>query len=94
MRVIGVEALRAFYRRHADAEQQVKAWVAEAKEARWDKPMDIKERYPSASLLENDRVVFNLKGNKYRLLVRVSYKSQLVRVERIGTHAEYDRWKL
>ncbi len=94
MRVIGVEVLDAFCRRHTDVDQQVKAWVAEAKEAVWLKPADVKGRYPSASLLGGDRVVFNLKGNKYRLLVKVSYKSGIVRVQRIGTHAEYDKWKL
>lgn len=94
MRVIGVEALDAFCRRHADVDQQTKAWVAEVKEARWCKPADIKRRYPSASFLEGDRIVFNLKGNKYRLLVKVSYKSGIVRVQKMGTHAEYDKWKL
>lgn len=94
MRVIGVEALHAFCRRHADVDQQVKAWAAEARQARWRKPAEVKERYPSASLLEDDRVVFNLKGNKYRLLVRMGYKSGIVRVQKIGTHAEYDKWNL
>jgi mRNA interferase HigB len=94
LRVIGVEALHAFCRRHADVDQQVKAWAAEARQARWRKPAEVKERYPSASLLEDDRVVFNLKGNKYRLLVRMGYKSGIVRVQKIGTHAEYDKWNL
>ena len=89
-----MEVLDTFCRRHTDVDQQVKAWVAEVREARWLKPADIKERYPSASLLEGDRVVFNLKGNKYRLLVKVSYKSGVVRVQKIGTHEENDKWKL
>lgn len=89
-----MEVLDAFCRRHTDVDQQVKAWVAEVKEAVWLKPADVKGRYPSASLLGGDRMVFNLKGNKYRLLVKVSYKSGIVRVQRIGTHAEYDKWKL
>ena len=94
MRVIGVEVLDAFCCRHADVDQQVRAWVAEAKQAQWRKPMDIKGRYPCASFLKGGRVVFNLKGNKYRLLARVGYKSQIVRVLEIGTHAEYDTWNL
>lgn len=94
MRVIGAEALQDFCRRHADVDQSVKAWVAEARDARWREPMDIKGRYPNASFLKGDRVVFNLKGNKYRLLVRVRYEGQIVRVEKIGTHAEYDKWNL
>ncbi len=89
-----MEALHAFSCRHADVDQQVKAWVAEARQARWRKPVDIKQRYPHASFLEGDRVVFNLKGNQYRLLVRVGYESQIVRVQKIGTHAEYDKWNL
>ncbi len=89
-----MEVLDSFCRRHTDVDQQVKAWVAEAREARWLKPADVKGRYPSASFLGGDRVVFNLKGNKYRLLVKVSYKSGIVRVQMIGTHAEYDKWKL
>lgn len=89
-----MEVLDTFRRRHADVDQQVKAWVAEVRQARWRKPADIKERFPSASFLEGDRVVFNLKGNRYRLLVRVGYQSQIVRVQKIGTHAEYDKWNL
>jgi mRNA interferase HigB len=94
LRVIGRGCLDAFCHRHADVREQIKAWLAEVEEARWCKPTDIKERYPSASLLENNRVVFNLKGNKYRLIAKVSYKNQVVRVMKVGTHAEYDRWKL
>ena len=89
-----MEVLDTFCRRNTDVDQQVKAWVAEAKEACWLKPADVKVRYPSASLLGGDRVVFNLKGNRYRLLVKVSFKSGIVRVQMIGTHAEYDKWKL
>lgn len=89
-----MEALHAFCRQHADVDQQVKVWVAEARQAQWRKPTDIKERYPSASLLGGDRVVFNLKGNKYRLLAKLGYKTGIVRVQKIGTHAEYDKWNL
>ena len=84
----------SFYRQYADVKEKVKAWISEVKEAKLYKPMDIKERYVSASFLEGDRVVFNLKGNRYRLVVRVSYKNQVVRVMKAGTHAEYDKWKL
>lgn len=94
MRVLGLDILDNFRRHHADAEEQVKAWVAEVKDAEWSKPTELKERYPRASILEDNRVVFRLKGNSYRLVVKISYKSQIVRVERAGTHAEYDKWKL
>lgn len=94
LRVIGRETLNVFCRQHADVRSQVNAWLAEVRATKWHNPADLKERYPSASLLENDRVVFNLKGNKYRLVVKVGYRSQVVRVLKIGTHAEYDKWKL
>jgi mRNA interferase HigB len=94
LRVVGVEDLLAFCHRHTDVDQQVKAWIAEAKEARWSRPADIKGRYPSASLLAGDRVVFNLKGNRYRLVVRVNYKIGIVKVQKVGTHADYDKWNL
>lgn len=94
MKVIGMKVLYDFGRQHADVIQQIRAWHAEVKQAEWQKPMDIKERYPAASILDSKRVVFNLKGNSYRLLVEVSYKNQAVRIRRIGTHAEYDKWNL
>lgn len=70
----------------------VDAWVRETKAAGWRTPADIKARYPAASFLANSRVVFNIKGNKYRLDTRVAYQTSVVVVKRIGTHAEYSRW--
>lgn len=92
--MVGVDALVAFAKKHADAESPLQAWLAEAKDAEWRTPQDVKDRYAHASILAGDRVVFNVKGNDYRLLVRISYVVGIVRVERIGTHAEYDKWKL
>ena len=66
--------------------------MAEAEEAEWDIPLDVKERYPSASIIGGGRVVFNIKGNRYRLDTKISYKNQTVLIKRIGTHAEYDEW--
>ena len=94
MKVIGRKVLDDLCRKHAEVRGQVGAWLTEAEEAQWHKPVDIKERYSSASLLEGDRVVFNLKGNKYRLVTKVSYKNQVVQVMKAGTHAEYNSWKL
>ncbi len=94
MRVIGLNILDDFRHRHTDAEEQVKAWIAEVKEAEWSTPLEVKQRYPRASVLEDNRMVFRLKGNHYRLVAKVSYKNQIVRVERVGTHAEYDKWNL
>ena len=94
MRVVGLHAIEAFGRRHADAKRRLEAWIAEARDAEWEKPQDVKNRYPNASILSGNRVVFNIKGNSYRLVVRISYPAKVVRIERIGTHAEYDSWNL
>ncbi|MBI2480484.1 MAG: type II toxin-antitoxin system HigB family toxin [Planctomycetia bacterium] len=92
MRVIGKETLEDFKRRHADVRSQVDTWLAEVEDAEWDSPNDIKARFAAASFLPNNRVVFNLKGNSYRLDVNVAYNTKVVLIKRIGTHAEYDTW--
>ena len=91
MRVIAVSTLRGFWEKHPAAEQQLKAWHDEARHARWNTPQDIKDRYASASFVGNNRVVFNIKGNDFRLIVAVSYRFQAVYIKFVGTHAEYDR---
>lgn len=93
MRVIGKPLLYAFSERHSDVKSQIGLWLAEAEDAKWGNPNELKARYASASLVK-DRVVFNLKGGNYRIVARVDYIRQLIRVEKIGTHKEYDRWKL
>lgn len=93
MKVVGRAHLEEFTRHHADVRSQVEAWLCEAEEAQWRSPQDIKERYAHASFLADNRVVFNLKGNKYRLDTKVSYKNQLVSIQRVGTHADYETWK-
>lgn len=90
MRVIAVATLRAFWERHPDAEQPLKAWYQEAANANWTQPADIKAQYRSASVLKNRRVVFNIKGNDYRLIVAIAYKLQIVFIKFVGTHKEYD----
>ena len=92
MRVIAVSTLKAFWEQpvYRDAEQPLKAWFEEVSHANWQQPSDIKAQYGSASILKNRRVVFNIKGNDYRLVVAVSYKMQLVFVKFIGTHRAYD----
>jgi mRNA interferase HigB len=77
---------------HAEVASMVDAWLAEAKAATWRTPADVKARYASASILANNRVVFNLKGNKYRLDTKIAYQTGVVVVKRIGTHAKYTRW--
>lgn len=90
MRVIAVTALRAFWQQHPDAEQPLKAWFEEASKASWTQPSDIKAQYRSAGILKNRRVVFNIKGNEYRLIVAIAYRLQIVYVKFIGTHRQYD----
>lgn len=90
MRLIAVKALRDFWTRHPAAEQPLRAWVDEVRNADWRRPSDIKAQYGNASVLKNRRVVFNIKGNDYRLVVAVAYRLQVVYVKFIGTHAQYD----
>ncbi|CCN22792.1 type II toxin-antitoxin system HigB family toxin [Bordetella bronchiseptica] len=91
MRVIALGTLRQFWEKPPAAEQPLKAWVDEASKARWAQPADIKAQYRSASILKNRRVVFNIKGNDYRLIVAVAFKLGIVYVKFVGTHVEYDR---
>jgi mRNA interferase HigB len=90
MKVIAVATLRKFWEKHADAEHALRAWHDEAAHAEWKQPDDIKAQYRSASILKNRRVVFNIKGNDYRLIVAVAYKVGVVYVKFVGTHAQYD----
>lgn len=90
MKIVSVKILREFWMHHPDAEQHLKAWVDEVKQANWTQPADIKAKYRSASILKNRRVVFNIKGNDYRLIVSVAYRFGAVYIKFIGTHAEYD----
>ena len=94
MQVIGLPTLQDLKNRHADVRTQVDAWLSEVEIAQWDSPQYIKSRYSSASILSDNQVVFNLKGNKYRLLVKIDYKRKIISVQKAGTHAEYSRWKL
>lgn len=91
MRVIAKKVLRDFWTKHADCEEQLKSWYKETKEANWKGPMDIKREYQSASFLQDNRVVFNLKGNKYRLIVRINFDYGVVWIRFIGTHSQYDK---
>ena len=91
MRIIARSTLKLFWIKYTDAEQPLKAWFEIAKASIWAKPNDIKEVFRSADILSNNRVVFNIKGNKYRLIVSVKYDLKIVYVRFIGTHAEYDK---
>ena len=91
MRVIAKKILREFWQKHPDCEQQLKAWFQETSNAEWKNTRNIKIEYPSASFLADNRVVFNIKGNHYRLIVRINYDYQMVWIRFIGTHAEYNK---
>jgi len=91
VRVIAKSALRGFWESHPDAEQPLRAWHAEAKAAAWKTPADAKAKYRSASILRGGRVVFNIGGNKYRLIVKINYPFQVIYIRFLGTHREYDR---
>ncbi|MBS0590445.1 MAG: type II toxin-antitoxin system HigB family toxin [Proteobacteria bacterium] len=91
MRIVAVGTLQRFWARHPDAEQPLKAWYDEARHAAWTAPKEVKARYASASFVGRNRVVFNIKGNDYRLVVAVAWRFQAVYIKFVGTHAEYDR---
>jgi mRNA interferase HigB len=91
MRVIALRALRAFWQQHPDAEPALRAWYHDVKQAAWRTPADIKDVYRNASFVGNNRVVFNLKGNDYRLVVAIQYRNGIVYIRFVGTHQEYDR---
>lgn len=90
MRVIAKKTLRTFWEKHSDVKAQLQSWYHEAKKADWQSPNDIRTDYPSASIITGNRVVFNIKGNHYRLIVRINYDYGMVWIRFIGTHAEYD----
>ncbi|MDE1475102.1 type II toxin-antitoxin system HigB family toxin [Xenorhabdus bovienii] len=90
MKIISVASLKAFWEQYPDAKHPLKAWFDEAKKASWKTPADIKTQYRNASILKNNRVVFNIKGNDYRLIVSIFYPAGWVYVKFIGTHRQYD----
>jgi len=90
MHIISRKRLVEFWQLHPDAEQSLRAWNAEAIKAHWHSPADIKDIYRNVSLLAHNRVVFNIKGNQYRLIVIIEYKGAKIFIRFIGTHQEYD----
>jgi mRNA interferase HigB len=93
MRVIAKRTLREFWEHpeYADAQGPLEAWYREAVKAAWSNPMAVKAQYRTASILRGGQVVFNIAGNKYRLVVRINYPTQTVFVRFIGTHRQYDQ---
>jgi mRNA interferase HigB len=91
MRVIAKRILREYWEIHTDSEQKLRTWFSEASKASWRNPTDIKEKYTKASILKGGRVVFNICGNKYRLVVDINYLRQWVFIRFIGNHSDYDK---
>ena len=91
MRIYSKSTLRAFWRRHPDAESALQEWYEKVDAADWDTPAAVRSDYRTASILPGNRVVFNIKGNTYRLVANIVYQHRAVYIRFIGTHAEYDR---
>ena len=94
MRVIAVSMLKAFWNNHPeyqDAEGPTLAWYRDMLKADWSKPSDVKAQFGTASILQDGRVVFNIAGNKYRIVVWINYTYRVVYIRFVGTHAQYDR---
>ncbi|NOZ35375.1 MAG: type II toxin-antitoxin system HigB family toxin [Chlorobi bacterium] len=91
MRIIAKGTLRRFWAKHKDCEEQLKSWYSEVSKINWSNPNELKEEYPSASILEDNRIVFNIKGNNYRLIVKINYEYKIMWIRFIGTHGEYDK---
>ena len=83
--------MREFWEKYTDSEQYLKTWHEPAKNSNWNSPNEVKETYVNASILKNSRVVFNIKGNSYRLIVKFNYDRQWAFIRFIGTHAQYDK---
>lgn len=91
MRIISRNTLREFWQKHSDAEESLKAWFHDVSCSNWESPTDIKLIYANASIIANNRVVFNIKGNRYRLVVHVRYDIGIVFIRFLGNHQEYDK---
>jgi len=91
VRVISRRTLRDFWDKHADSEEQLKAWYREAEKVSWENFNELKVEYPNASILKGNKIVFNIKGNNYRLIVKMNFEFQISWILFIGTHAEYDK---
>ncbi|PRX42858.1 mRNA interferase HigB [Salegentibacter salegens] len=83
--------MREFWEKHSDSEQYLKTWHETTKSSNWSSPNDVKKTYINASILKDSRVVFNTKGNSYRLIVKFNYERQWAFIRFVGTHAEYDK---
>ena len=93
MKIIARKTIDSFVRKHPNAKSSIESWYQECLDASWNNTSDIKNRYASASFLGDNHVVFNIKGNSYRLVTKVAYKRQTVLIKWVGTHAVYSKKK-
>jgi mRNA interferase HigB len=94
MRIIARPKIISFYERFADSKSSLESWYHEAKHSNWKSPDDVKKMYRNASIVGNNRVIFNICGNKYRLVVKIEYELSIIFIRFIGTHKEYDKIKV
>lgn len=94
MRVVGRDHVEKCMKKHADSRNALRAWLAEAEEATWRSPHDVRDRYPSVDFVRKGLAVFDIKGNDYRLVAQIAFSTGVVIVQKVGTHAEYDTWTL
>jgi mRNA interferase HigB len=90
-RIFAKSTLKEYWEKHPDSEQFLKTWYNTAMNSVWRTPNEVKNTYPNASILKDSRIVFNIKGNSYRLIVKFNFEKQWIFIKFIGTHAEYDR---
>jgi mRNA interferase HigB len=90
-RIFAKSTLRLFWENYPDSEQYLKTWYDTAMSSEWRTPADVKKSYASASILKDSRIVFNIKGNTYRLVAKFNYEKQWIFIRFIGTHSEYDK---
>lgn len=91
LRVIAKKILRDFWEKHSDCEQQLRSWYQETDKGSWKNLNELKSDYHNASILADNRICFNIKGNNYRLIVKINFNFQMMWIRFIGTHAEYDK---
>lgn len=90
-RIFAKSTLRKYWEEYPDTEQYLKTWYDTAMNSDWKTPIDVKQTYANASILKSGRIVYNIKGNSYRLIVKFNFEKQWAFIRFIGTHAEYDR---
>ena len=91
LRIFAKSTLRAFWDEHPDVEQNLKTWYDTEMSSDWKKPTDVKKTYVNASILKESRIVFNIKGNSYRLVTKFNFEKQWIFIRFIGKHSEYDK---